>query len=49
MLLKRQKRVCISISINTQNYICETDRHETRLVEGRVGAGGLIHWPLSLG
>lgn len=25
------------------------DRQEARLVEGRVGAGELIHWPLSLG
>lgn len=41
--MKRQKRVCISIDLY------ETDRLEVRLVEGRVGAGELIHWPLSLG
>lgn len=26
-----------------------SDRQEARLVKGRVGAGELIHWPLSLG
>lgn len=34
--------------MNKYIYIWETDRHEARLVEGRVGAGELIHWPLSL-
>lgn len=45
--MKRQKRV----SIYKYKYISiwETDRHEARLVEGRVEAGELIHWPLSLG
>lgn len=54
--MKRQKKseyIDLYININKCIYIYiniwETDGHEVRLVEGRVGAGELIHWPLSLG
>lgn len=45
---KKSKYIYLYINVKYK-YIWETDGREVRLVEGRVGAGELIHWPLSLG
>ena len=39
--------VCVNVCVCEKER--EVDRQGARLVEGRVGAGELIHWPPSLG